>query len=140
MSSHDPEKTPANAIVTAQQMTAAMQVLAKQIEGLRGYGRHNRRMIWGLVVSLVIDIALTFVVAWAVTQSQEANNQAEQNRQNQINVCQSTNGARQQNKELWMYLLSISPTAQLTPEQQRQRTLIKAKIDSVFAPRDCSRL
>lgn len=134
------DSVPAEAITTAKQLTDAVVALTDRADRLQAYGSRTRTMTWGLIISLVIDVLLTFVIAWSAAKAQSADDQAQQNRQNAINVCRSTNAARLQNKDLWAYLLAIPQPTPPTAEQQRQRALIKAKIDQVFAPRDCSRL
>lgn len=129
---------------TAQGLTAAMGAVSEDIQRLTAYGRRNRRLIWGLVISIILDLALTVSVAIVAVQAHDANGAANQNRVSAIAACQSTNVARAQNQQLWDYLLAISQPRPGESAAQRARgekalAEIRAKVATTFAPRDCQR-
>lgn len=127
-------------VITAQELTGALTTLSGRLEDATRYGHRNRKMIWGLVVSIVLDVALTVTLTLVAVQAQNAGETADQARANQISVCRSTNVSRQQNLQLWEYVLSIPPAKPPTEEQKKQREAFRAYIHKVFAPRDCNRL
>src|SRR5262245_31847656 len=110
--SASPDDKPASSQASASELataehvatlTQAVQLLAETVAKQGTYGRRNRHMIWGLVATFTFDVLLTAVVWWFAVQAQNANDSAEQARQNQISICLSGNTARAQNKELWDY-------------------------------------
>ena len=135
-----PRKDPADALATAQALTASMGQLASEVNELNRLGHRNRRMIWGLAASLALDIILTGGIAWTATQAQSANGAAKQNRVTHINVCMSGNVARQQNLQLWEYVLSVPPSTPPTEKQKQQREQFRVRVHQIFAPRDCDRI
>lgn len=133
-------RPPAEAIATAQQLTTAVRELAERADALQGYGRRTRLATWGLGVSVAIDVIFSVVALWAIGQAQSASDAAEQTRQTQIQTCLATNTARAQNKQLWVYVLSVPPSRPLTGEERKRRADFRAYLDKVFVPRDCTRI
>lgn len=119
-------------LAAAERLEGAMRTLASEVGQLRTYGEHNRRMIWGLIASLVISIAGGIV---AVRTSIIAS----QNRQNAVVTCQSGNEARSVSRQLWTYLLDQEETSpSLTPAERQQLLQFRGYIRTIYADRDCS--
>jgi hypothetical protein len=138
---------PRDLIAVAQALTSSMDGLAEQVgtlnaqvEAQESYGRRNRRMIWGLVVSLLLDAVLTVVIATVAVQANHASDRATQVRNQQISTCLSTNEARALNIRLWEYVLTIPPSQQRTEEQVKRIADFKVFLRKTFAPRDCSKI
>lgn len=141
MSANPDDKPPGGGAASAQHvaaLTKAVEDLAGEASELRGYGQRNRHMIWGLWVSLVVDVVLTAALTVVGVQAWQANDQADQNRQNQISICQTSNTARAQNAQLWEYVLNAVPPRNDLERQRREE--FRAFMRKVFAPRDCSKL
>ena len=134
-------------IAVAQAMTASMDGLARQVGGLNtqvdaqeSYGRRNRRMIWGLVISIALDAALTVALVGVAVATNDAANKATQVHNQQVTTCLSSNEARAKNVQLWDHVLSIPPTVPRSAAQAKQAEDFKIYVHQVFAPRDCSKI
>lgn len=134
-------------IAVAQAMTASMDGLAEQVGTLNSrveaqgtYGRRNRRMIWGIVVSLLVDAVFTIPIAWAVIHASSADDKASRNRQTLVTTCVASNESRADVRELWGKLFKLSPSAPQTDEQKKRLADFRGYIDKTYAPRDCSKI
>ena len=134
-------------IATAQGLTRALQERTEETR-LRRYGRLNRMFI-------LVDIALTVLLAGvgalsahAVSQSSAASTLAQQNHTAQIVTCQAGNQAREQNEQLWTFLINLSVAQPARPGEtaaekaagERLIRLLRGKVSATFAPRDCQKL
>lgn len=117
-----------------------MTDLGQDIKTLHSYGHRNRRMIWGLAVSLVLDIALSIVVAVVAVKASQTNSLAQQNRVASVATCVSGNQARAVSMQLWTYVLDISQKSPTTasPDKQKQIQDFRAYMLAAYAPRDCA--
>lgn len=105
--------------------------------------KKRNQQITILAFTIILDVILTFGLAYLSFQTQEIASQAENNKQALVRNCETTNAARANNKELWDYLLSIPADPEDTPrtiEQQEQLDKFKDFVDKTFAPRDCSKI
>lgn len=128
------------AIFAADRLQGSVNGLKEEMAGLRSYGKRSRKIIWGLVASLILDVILSLVVVAVGIQVHEANTLAEANRNTQIATCESTNQSRQVAVNLWGYVLEAAaknPENQ-TPERKKQVADFRAYMESAYAPRDCS--
>jgi hypothetical protein len=130
----------ARVFAAAERLQDSMTDLRTDVSMLRTYGQHNRRYIWGLVVSLVLDLALSIVVAVFAVQASEASSVANQSRQAQRTTCEAANQARAVSVQLWSYVLdatSKEPQNQ-TPERKAQVAQFRTYMESAYAQRDCA--
>jgi hypothetical protein len=133
------------ALDAARNLTAALKDISADVRGLSSYGHRSRRMIWGIIVSLVLDLVLTVVVAVFAIQAHDANSYARAARAvaavaqaDNRDLCEAGNAARAQQLGLWTYLLSLAPAP--GPQQQALRVKFRAHLSQVFQPRDCGTL
>lgn len=145
MSQPDEEAT----LAAAERLQNSMDGLSDEIRGLQTYGQRNRHYIWGLGVSLVLDIILSVAVAViavqansASTQASNASSQANRNQQTQQVTCKATNDAREANRNLWTYIINVTEqsNADAPPAQKAQIEKLRDFVEQVFAARDCSNL
>jgi hypothetical protein len=136
--------SPPGAVAAAVRLAGAVEALGGKVEGLAAYGKKNRHLIWGLVVSLVVDLALTVVVAVFAVQAHDANTSAQAARAvaavaqaNNRNLCLSGNASRAQQHGLWLYLFQLAGPPK-TAQGAKLTGQFKAHLDVVFAPRDCA--
>jgi hypothetical protein len=130
---------------TAQGLTVALDNMAAEVKRLRTYGRRNRRFI---IFDIAATVALTVAMFIAVGASQSAHDAsvaAAQNRNSALISCQATNVAREQNAQLWAYILTLfTPRPGETAAQKTQGEKVLAelrdKVDTTFAPRNCTAL
>ncbi len=134
MTTPDPDATRQ----AADRLSISMQGLREEIVGLRSYGERNRRLIWGLLVSLALDLILSIVVAVVAVQAAETSSAASQNRQMQISSCEAGNQARMVSTQLWNYVLDLSERNIQTPEQRQRIAEFRQYMTTSLAPRDCS--
>ena len=131
------------ALATAKSLTGALEAMTAELGRLRRYGHKNRRMIWGLIVSIALDLILTAVVAVFAIQAHDANTSAQAARaiaavasQNSRDLCESSNVSRAQQVELWGYLFSLAGPPR-TAQGAKLTAEFKHHLQVVFAPRDC---
>jgi hypothetical protein len=146
------DRDDSEALATARGQTEAMQRLAAEVKGLRRSGRRT----WKFVL---VDIALTVLLAaigfLAVHAGQSASSAGESARDAQaatsalraaaVVSCQQTNTAREQNEQLWAYILTLfgprpDETAAQKAQGEKVLATLRAKVGTTFAPRDCAAL
>jgi len=128
----------------ARDLTGALEGMTAQLAALDAYGHRSRRMIWGLIVSITLDLILTAGIAVTAIQAHNADTSASAARavaavaqQDNRALCEASNVSRAQQLGLWDYLFSLAG---------KPATARTAKLDAeflhhvavVFAPRDCS--
>lgn len=131
---------PNDPVATAQALTSSLDALSGELEAANRFGRRNRRMIWWLAVSLLLDVVLTVVVAVVAVEVNHASDKAAQVHSQQVATCLSTNEGRKLNVQLWDYVLSIPPSRPRTEEQDKRIADFRVFLHKTFAPRDCSRI
>lgn len=132
------ERSDADALETAKNQTEAMIALAAEVARLRTSGRRT----WKFVL---FDIALTVLLTVFGFIAVRASEAATQNRQSALISCQSTNTAREQNAQLWAYILTLfaprpGETAREREQGEKVLAALRSKVDITFAPRDCAAL
>jgi hypothetical protein len=134
-------------IETAQKLTSSLDALSERLQEVSArqdeqiqYGRRNRHLIWGLVVSLVLGLALTIAVVGVGIKANQANTKANETHSQQIATCRSGNEARAVNVQLWDYIFSVKPVTPRTTAQEEQIVEFKMYVHRAFAPRDCSKI
>lgn len=135
----------ANALAAAldtlrDELAEANEQANSRLDAQSTYGQRNRHMIWGLVISLILDVALTFALVTVSIRTTHANDKATQAHNQQIATCQSSNEARAVNRQLWDYVLSLPAARPRTAEQEKRIADFKGYVHRVFADRDCSKI
>lgn len=128
--------TEAEAIRAAEAMTEALEAVHIELKHANRYGKQSRRMIWVLVCSLILDVALTIVLAVFAVQAHDANIQAKTATATSLTLCKAANTSRAQQHDLWLYLLTKGRPAAGRAFVRR----FEEHLDVVFAPRDCTAL
>ena len=128
------------ALIAATRLQESMEDLRTDLQAVRSYGERNRRFIWGLIVSIALDVALSIVVAVVAIAVSNTNDVAAQNRDAQIASCNAGNETRAVSRQLWNYVLDLSSQGNLTPEKRAQIDKFRAYMEAAYAPRDCSTL
>jgi hypothetical protein len=128
------------AIQAAVRLEGAVTGLRDEIVVLRTFGSRNRHLIWGLAISLVLDVALSIAVAFVAVSAREATSLANQNRQTQLATCRAGNETRAANIQLWTYVLDLAAVNRPVPPTAQQIESLrqfKSYLSTVYAPRDC---
>jgi hypothetical protein len=124
------------AIAAADKLGARLGELTESLQVAKVYGKRNRRLIWMLLVSLCLDVALTAGLAVGLFQVRAANTAARVARQTNINLCKSSNVARAQQIGLWTYVLDLSGKPR-TPQEQVTVRKFTHHLHVIFQPRNC---
>jgi hypothetical protein len=127
------------AIAAAIRLEESMTGLRDELHAVQTYGKRNRHIIGWLAGSLVLDIALSIIVAVIAVKSAETNSLAHQNRQAQVTTCVAGNQARGVSLQLWTYVLDQAQKTHPAPEQQAQIADFRQHVTAAYAPRDCSK-
>lgn len=143
-------------IQTAKALTDALEGMTKQLAAVKATVARGKRIIIGLAVSLVLDVALTVVVTLTAAQAHDtaaqahdasarANATVTQLHAIQVSSCNAGNGTRAAEIQLWTHLAAVStPPAGSTPAQAaKDRQAIAALLTyvrQVFKPRDCAKI
>lgn len=135
----------AAALDMARQLNESMEGLRGDITVLRTYGQHNRRMLWGVIASLVLAVLALIAVAVVALQAADATSTANQNRQAAVTTCNASNQARAVSTQLWSYVLSVieqnaRQSGTFTPQVEKQLTDFRSYIATSYAPRDCTQV
>lgn len=107
---------------------------------LRSYGQRSRVLIAMVGVLSAIVCALAIVTAFVADSAHDASDAAHRNRQTAISACQAANDSREQNRQLWMYVVTLVTAANPSPTSAQVKAIdgFKDKINATFAQRDCN--
>jgi len=142
------EPDPDLAIQAADRLHGSVDGLREEIANLRVFGKRNRHLIWGLAVSLVLDVCLSGAVtilavksAQAADRASETTSLATRNRDQQIVTCRAGNEARAAQVQLWTYVLDLVAQGprpqQLDPQQAQRLQQLRGYLSTGFTARDC---
>jgi hypothetical protein len=131
------------ALAAAKGLTGALTDMTAELQRLAAYGHRNRRMIWGLIISIILDLVLTVTIAIVAVQAHDANTAAAAAKQSELALCTAGNAARAQQVTLWTHLLTLPRAPGSPPRTKAQQQEISAfgvYVKSIFHPRDCAHL
>ena len=137
--------SPEDVVAAVRALTESNTVLSDQLnllraesEGHRRYGHRNRAMIWALAVAVVLILAAGIVVNGV--QASNASDLARQVHATQVSTCQQGNVTRQQQIQIWDYVLAVPPATPPTAREKKIRADFQAYVHRVFAARDCGKI
>lgn len=133
-------------LAVAERLESSMDNLAEkvarqadEVAAQTAYGHRNRQLIWGLVISVLLNLVVGVIAISASLEAKEATSAAHRNAENARVSCEVGNESRRLQNQLWTYVLDLSEkNPNRTPEQRKQIAQFRAYIAVVFAPRDCS--
>lgn len=142
----------AQAVDAARGLTAALREVWTELRKLNKYTHRTRHIVWGIVLSLVIDAALTGWVYHVAKQSGRANQRSVAAQaysrgvhESTIVACRLGNVRLARQKHALDTILTIgsapphaSPARRRAVEDFRREAL--AQVAQGWAPRDCSRV
>jgi len=126
-------------VLTARELTEALQTLTAELQKANQYSRQSRRMIWVTIVSLLLDVALTIALSFVAVQAKNASHAAETARSSSTALCAAGNPARREQREIWLYFLHLVGHPK-TQSAAHSVALLRAHIYADFAPRNCAAL
>jgi hypothetical protein len=128
------------ALILASQLASVVTDIQARLKTLAKYGRHNRQVIIGLVVSICLDVGLSVLAIFLVNSLHNSQNTTHTD---QLNNCVAGNATRVQDIILWNSLFNdlAPPGTKVTPanaveikELNHLRVLASAK----DAPVNCT--
>jgi hypothetical protein len=118
----------------AQDLTGALKAVTAEVKRLRRIGRRNTAFI-------IIDVALTILLAAVGYVSVHAAQSAAHANSAQLALCQAGNVARAQQIQIWTHLIAVSATGKpQTAQQLKTAAEFAVYIRRSLAPRDCAAL
>lgn len=142
MTQEDPGRP---ALAAVLEMTDSLKATAREVGLLRASVRTSRRIIAGLVMSIILDVTLTVFLAIVAVDQHTATNEIHSA---QLAACASTNSTRASGKALWDSFLAILLTPPAAgPEPKPAQVAADHKIAAqfekqvarVYMPVDCAR-
>ena len=107
------------------------------IETLAKDARRARRNVRLLAISIGLDFALTIALTVLSFQTSHLANLAQTNKAAVVQNCETANDSRAAQRQLWGYVLSLTPQQPRTPEQQDRVNEFAKFVDETFKARDC---
>lgn len=128
-------------------LEAGREENAENIAALVDYGQRSRQMIRWLISTVVFDICLSLILAFATYTAVHASNEAKdatsstkQIHQAAVIQCESGNEFRRADRARWQYVIDLSTNRPQTAEQQQQTREFLAYIDQADKLRDCTQI
>lgn len=128
---------------TARALTAALQDMTKQLAGVKATVRRGKRVIAALVISLVLDVALTVGVSIAAVQASDASGKASatitQLHASNVSACRKANVNRAEDVAIWnQFLADLAPPAARTAKVRAELAGINRLIRIKDTLRNCA--
>lgn len=137
-----------------QGLTDRVESLNTNVEDIKDYGRHNRKLIRWLGCVAVVLLLLVGSVIWVAYNANEASDKAnaasqraeaaasvaDQNGRTQVATCEASNETRAEATELWNSVLDVIASNSDSPQNKAFVAEIRGKVAVTYAPRDCSKL
>lgn len=111
--------------------------LPKAVDTLLSDARRRRFQLRVLAVSIALDFILTIGLTFLSFKTSDLAQLAQNNRDAVIQNCETANDSRENQRALWGYVFSVSPTTPRTPEQEQQINEFRDFVNKTFAQRDC---
>jgi hypothetical protein len=134
------------AVEAARALTGELSAFRGEVAALAVAVKRSRHYIFWLTVSLIVDVALTVVVAVFAVQAHDANTSAIAARaaaavaaQDSKALCTSGNVARAEQIEPWEILIHLAKGPE-TSAQKHEIAVFTADLRRIYAPRNCSHI
>jgi hypothetical protein len=109
-----------------------------QVEALAEADKRQRRQVLVLAFTVAFDVLLTFAFGYITLRTHQLASEAETNRTALVRNCETANESRKNQRELWAYVISLTPSQPRTDEQTARVESFQKFVDKTFAPRDCN--
>lgn len=132
-------------LAAARDLQRALEGMTVQLGAVKADVRRGKRLIVGLAVSLVLDVALTIGVTVAAVQSGDASRRAAatvtQLHASELSACRQANVNRVQDIAIWNQLLAdLAPPPARTVKVRAELAVLSRLIAVKDTPRDCTSL
>ncbi len=108
----------------------AIQVLVKD-------AHRRKRQVRILAVSVVLNILLTAGFGFLTYKTNQIASLAQSNQDAVVANCEVANESRKNQRDLWAYVISLTPEQPRSQEQQDRTDKFSDFVDKTFAQRDC---
>jgi len=109
-----------------------------QVEALARADKRQSRQVVILAITVAFDVLLTLGFGFVTWRTHELTSLADTNQNAIIRNCETANESRKNQRELWAYVISLTPSEPRSPEQVARVDAFQKFVDKTFAPRDCS--
>ncbi len=109
-----------------------------QVEALAQADKRQRRQVLILAFTVAFDVLLTIGFGFITLRTHELANLAETNKTALIRNCETANDSRKNQRELWAYVIKLTPIQPRTDEQTARANDLQAFVNKTFAERNCS--
>lgn len=109
----------------------------KSVATLVKDARRRQLQLRLLTASIILDFILSAVLTVVVFKTNEVARLAQSTKAAVIQNCETANDSRRNQRQLWGYVLSLTPEQPRTSEQEARVKEFSKFVDSTFAPRDC---
>lgn len=99
--------------------------------------RRRRLQVRLLAVFIALTTGLTVAIGVVSWKTAQLANLAQTNKAAVIQNCETANDSRTAQRQLWGYVLSLTPSQPRNAEQQARVDEFAKFVDRTFAPRDC---
>lgn len=129
---------------TARALQAALEAMTAQLAQVKTSLRRGKRVVAALVISLLVDVAVTIGVGIAVHQANDASARANatiaQLHSTQVSACRAGNQTRAKEVMLWTHIfdLSVGSGRPVTAAQRKADEQLLAYIRRTFQAKNCS--
>lgn len=124
-----------------KQLAEATEVNTATIAKVDKKSQRSREFIYGIIVSVVFDIAMSVGFGILAVQAHRAADKANDSLHTQKISCDASNISRSDNKQVWHDLFDfLTEDNKITPEQLPRLKVLSDKITIIFAPRDCNQI
>lgn len=134
---------PDEVIETIRAISATMDTINKSLKSIERFGKRTRQIAIALIVSLVLDVALTVVVG-ILSYNAFANTNTV--RTIQYSECVSANEMRADQVRLWDFFIGLAENQPASPDQtsaqkvaaQKAITNLEKFVEQTFAQHTCN--
>lgn len=111
-----------------------IEVMDDVLKFVADLSRHDHKKSIGIVIALVLDVILTFGIAYGAIHLHTVSNQS------QIASCQVGNKFRRDEKKLWLEFLDVIQHPNPTPHQLQVQYIMHRDLSRTVLQRSCKNL
>jgi hypothetical protein len=137
--------TNADAVEAARQLAEAMKALSERFDALTKKNDRQKHIIWGIIVSVSLDVVLSVIALIGLHSGSVANHNAlvatQSNRATALASCQNSNKVRMSDIHLWDFILNWqSATGMPTTSSAAEKVAIQNEVNKTFKQVNCQAL
>lgn len=110
-----------------------------QVEALAKADKRQQKQVAILAFTVAFDVLLTIGFGFITWRTHELSSLADTNQEAIVRNCETANESRKNQRELWAYVIQLTPIQPRTEEQSNRAADLQTFVNETFAPRDCSK-